>query len=304
MINKDLVSIKDLDRKEIEKILKTASAIEKLSFKKQLKIASGKILAVLFFESSTRTRLSFETAMHRLGGSVIGFSDPESTSQNKGETLEDTIKIVAGYADIIVIRHPEAGSAKIAAQFSKVPVINAGDGANQHPTQTLIDLYTIQKEKRKIDGLNVGMLGDLKYGRTIHSLSWALADYNVKQYFISHRLLKIPLEYKNYLKKQGRDFFETNSLLNVLPKLDVLYVTRVQKERFPRINDYHQVKDAFVIGKKIMKKAKKDCIVMHPLPRVEELLPDLDETPFAKYFQQAKNGVPIRMALIKMLLGL
>ncbi len=303
-LGKDFISVKNLSREDIELVLDTAKKIEEMPREKQAEIAKNKILAALFFEPSTRTRLSFESAMLRLGGGVIGFADPSMSSVKKGETLADTARMAAGYSDIIAMRHPEAGSAKIAADAVDVPVINGGDGSNQHPTQTMLDLYTIRKEFGKLDGLNIALLGDLKYGRTVHSLSYALAQFPGKQYFISHESLAMPEEYKEYLKEHGVEFVETGELSSVVSELDVLYCTRVQKERFPNEEEYNKVKDAFIVGADSLKEAKDSLIVMHPLPRVNELLEDVDATPHARYFQQAKNGVPVRQALISLLLKL
>ena len=255
---KDVISINDFSRKDIEFVLEKAVEMEKTPVEKKLKILRGKVIASLFFEPSTRTRLSFETAIQRLGGSVIGFADAGVSSTKKGETLSDTIQMVKSYTDAIVMRHPVAGAARRAAEISQVPVLNGGDNANQHPTQTLLDLYTMKKECGKIDGLNVGLLGDLKYGRTVHSLAVALALFKeVKLYFIAPDSLKMP----SYITEEisGKlEVVETADLDNVLPELDVLYSTRIQKERFENPAEYEKVKNVYILGKEILEKAKKE----------------------------------------------
>jgi aspartate carbamoyltransferase catalytic subunit len=241
--------------------------------------------------------------MKQLGGQVLGFSSPEVTSAKKGESLWDTIKIIENYSDVITIRHSFEGAARLTAEAASIPVINAGDGANQHPTQTFLDLYTIQKEKKAFDGLNIGMLGDLKYGRTVHSLAIALSHFNVKLYFIAPKALKMPDVYLDELKEKKIKFYETENLFNVSKKLDVLYATRIQEERFPDPLEYQKYKGAYRLNKKLLDKIKKDLIIMHPLPRVGEIDPALDNTPHAVYFQQAANGIPIRKALLALVLG-
>ncbi len=297
----DIVSINDFSKQDILAVLKQAALMEKMPRNKKAKILENKIVASLFFEPSTRTRLSFETAIQNLGGKVIGFADAGISSTKKGESLSDTIRTVSGYCDAIVMRHFIEGAARRAAEVSRVPVLNGGDGANQHPTQTLLDLFTIQKAFGKIYGLTIGLLGDLKYGRTVHSLAVALAKFdNIKLVFISPEMLKMPDYVKSELK--GKIFFkETASLEHYLPKLDLLYATRIQKERFPDLTEYEKVKDAFVLDKDILKNAKKHLKIMHPLPRVNEISPELDETEHAIYFEQAKNGVPVREALLYLL---
>ena len=296
-----VVSIKDLDNKRIMDILKRAKQLVPVAQgKKKSKTLDGKILATCFFEPSTRTRLSFESAMRRLGGTCIGFADPSATSHLKGETLSDTIKMVAGYSDVIVLRHPHEGAAKLASEASEVPVINGGDGSGQHPTQTLLDLFTIKEEIGKLEGLNVGMLGDLRYGRTVHSLSQALDYFKTKFFFISPKSLKMPEHVTDDLEN---DWSTHENLDNVLGKLDVLYVTRIQKERFPDIEDYKKVAGAYRINTELLQHAKSKMRIMHPLPRVDEISPDVDETKHAAYFRQAFNGVPVRMALLEQLIG-
>tara|TARA_B100000586_G_scaffold263097_1_gene232100 strand:+ start:1422 stop:2330 length:909 start_codon:yes stop_codon:yes gene_type:complete len=298
---KHIVSIEDLDNKRIMDILKRAKQLVPVAQgKKKSKTLDGKILATCFFEPSTRTRLSFESAMQRLGGTCIGFADPSATSHLKGETLSDTIKMVAGYSDVIVLRHPHEGAAKLASEASEVPVINGGDGAGQHPTQTLLDLFTIKEEIGKLEGLNVGMLGDLRYGRTVHSLSQALDCFKTKFFFISPKSLKMPEHVTDELEN---DWSTHENLDNVLGKLDVLYVTRIQKERFPDIEDYKKVAGAYRINTELLQHAKSKMRILHPLPRVDEISPDVDETKHAAYFRQAFNGVPVRMALLEQLIG-
>ena len=298
---KHVVSIKDLDNKRILAILKRAKQLVSIAEgKKKSKALDGKILATCFFEPSTRTRLSFESAMQRLGGTCIGFADPSATSHLKGETLTDAIRMVDGYADAIVLRHPREGSAKMASEASKVPVINGGDGAGQHPTQTLLDLFTINEEMGKLEGLNVGMLGDLRYGRTVHSLSQALDRFKTKFFFISPESLKMPTHVTDELTNKWSTH---DTLDDVLSKLDVLYVTRIQKERFPDIEDYKSVAGAYRINADLLQNAKSKMRILHPLPRVDEIAPDVDDTKHAAYFRQAFNGVPVRMALLEELIG-
>jgi aspartate carbamoyltransferase catalytic subunit len=262
----------------------------------------GKILATLFFEPSTRTRLSFEAAMLKLGGSTIGFAEPEIASVKKGENLADTVRTVENYADAIALRHPLEGAAKLAAEFSKVPIINAGSGAEEHPTQALIDLYTIQKEKGKIDGLKIALIGDLRYGRTVHSLAYALALYNIELYLISPETLRMRREVIRTIHNKISIIEDTN-LEKIIPQIDVLYVTRIQKERFPDLAEYAKVKGTYKIELKTLKNAKKDMIILHPLPRVDEIATEVDSTPQARYFQQVWNGIVVRMALLALVLG-
>jgi aspartate carbamoyltransferase catalytic subunit len=298
---RDIISIKDFTRKEIDYILETAEAIEPIA-KTGSDMLKGKILATLFFEPSTRTRLSFEAAMHKLGGSTIGFAEPEIASVRKGENLADTIRVVENYADVIALRHPREGAARLAAEFAKVPIINGGSGGEEHPTQALLDLYTIKKEKGLIDGLNIAMVGDLRFGRTVHSLAYALSLYEVKLYFVSPPLLKMRREVLEAIKGKV-DVLETSNLDEVIPEIDVLYVTRIQKERFPDPAEYMKVKGSYRINMETLRKAKPDLIVLHPLPRVGEISPEIDRTSHAKYFQQVWNGIIIRMALLALILG-
>ena len=297
---RDIISIRDFSKQELLYILSVAKKIEKNPDSSLLK---SKLAALLFYEPSTRTRLSFDSAFKRLGGNTTGFAQGEVTSMKKGETLWDTIKMVEQYADVIVIRHPLEGSARLAAEAASIPVINAGDGANQHPTQTLLDLYTIQKEKGKLENLNIGFLGDLKYGRTVHSLAIALSHFNANMSFISPAALKMPKHYLKELKEKKIKYTEVEDLLKVSKKLDVLYVTRIQKERFPDPLEYEKYKNAYKLDKSLLKHSKKDVAIMHPLPRVGEINPNLDETPNAVYFKQAGNGIPVRQAVLSLVLG-
>ncbi len=299
---KHIISIKDFSREEIDFILKKSAVMESLLKKgRTYNLMRNKILASLFFEPSTRTRLSFEAAMLRLGGNVIGFSGETDTSVKKGETIIDTLRMAASYSDLIVMRNSTEGSARLAAEHVDKPLINGGDGANQHPTQTLLDLYTIQKEFKKIDGLNIAMVGDLKYGRTVHSLANALENYKVRLRFISPEELRMPDYITSGLRK-GRIHFEETKRLK-LDRMDVVYVTRIQQERFPDPQEYEKVKGAYVLDEKILPDLKKDAIIMHPLPRVTEISHRLDSTKHARYFEQAQNGIPVRMALICLVSG-
>ncbi len=299
----DVVSISDFSRPDIELVLREAERMEKLSREKKAQILKNIVVALLFFEPSTRTRLSFETAIQNLGGRVIGFADASVSSTKKGETLSDTIRIVESYADIIVMRHYIEGAARRAAEISKKPVINAGDGANQHPTQTLLDLYTIKKEFGKIDGLKIAMAGDLKYGRTVHSLLYALSKFNnVEVFLIAPESLRMPRHIIEDVKGKVK-VFETQEMEKYLDRIDILYSTRIQKERFPDEIEYEKVKNVYVITKKMLEKAKKGMKVMHALPRVNEITTEVDETPNALYFQQAANGLPTREALLALLRG-
>ena len=266
-------------------------------------LLKDKILATLFFEPSTRTRLSFLSSMEQLGGKVMGFATAGMTSIKKGETLWDTIKMAQAYADVIVLRHPLEGSARLAAEASSKPIINAGDGANQHPTQTMLDLYTIQKVKGKLTNLNIGMLGDLKYGRTVHSLVIALSHFNPKFYFIAPKELQMPQAYLDDLKEKKIKFVTESNLMKVSKQLDILYVTRIQKERFADPIEYEKYKGIYKLDTSLLPHIKKDLKIMHPLPRVDEIDKSLDETDHAVYFDQAANGIPVRKALLALILG-
>ncbi len=300
---KNLIGIEDLSKEEINELIEVAKDIIKNKNKYSEK-CKGKILATLFFEPSTRTRLSFESAMLSLGGSVLGFSEATNSSIAKGETVADTIKVVTSYSDIIVMRHPKEGAPVVAKMNSKIPIINAGDGGHNHPTQTLTDLLTISKEKGKIENLTVGLCGDLKYGRTVHSLVTALSQYpNIKFIFISPNELKMPDYIKTeILNKKQVEYTEIQDLENAISKLDILYMTRVQRERFSNEEEYNRLKDCYILNKEKMQKAKKDLCVLHPLPRVNEISVEVDEDERACYFKQAECGRYIRMALILKLL--
>ncbi|PVX24866.1 MAG: aspartate carbamoyltransferase [Candidatus Bathyarchaeum sp.] len=298
---RDIVSIKDFSREEIDYILKTAAAMEPIA-RSGSEMLHGKILATLFFEPSTRTRLSFEAAMNKLGGTAIGFAEPKVAAIKKGENLADTIRVVENYADVLVLRHPLEGAARLAAEFSNVPVINAGSGAEEHPTQALLDLYTILKEKGTIDGLYITLLGDLRYGRTVHSLAYALSLYNVNLFLVSPMLLRMRREVTDAIKKRIR-IKEGTGVGEFLPETDVLYVTRIQEERFPDPAEYAKVRGTYKIGLDTLKDAKEDMIIMHPLPRVDEIDHEVDNTPHARYFQQVWNGIVTRTALLALILG-
>lgn len=301
MKTRSLVSIDDLTTEEINKILKLAGEFEKNPVQELL---PGKVIATLFFEPSTRTRLSFESAVNKLGGKIIGFTDSSTSSVTKGETLYDTIRMVSNYADLIVMRHPIEGSARYASEISTVPVINAGDGANQHPTQTLLDMYSILKTQGSLDHLNICMVGDLKYGRTVHSLLMAMSRWNTTFNFVAPEELKIPDEYKLYLNNLGLKYHETADLSEVLDKADIVYMTRVQKERFSDPMEYEKVKNAYVLHNSMLSNAKPGMKILHPLPRVNEINTDVDLSPNAYYFSQALNGVFTRQAIICKLLGI
>lgn len=294
-----IISMRDFSREDIDLVLRKAEELEKSSPGDLLK---GKILANLFFEPSTRTRLSFEAAMKRLGGDVLNLDSEEASSMAKGESLTDTVKVISQYCDVIVLRHPKEGAAKMAASVSSVPVINAGDGAGQHPTQTLLDLYTIKKES-KLDGIKIALVGDLKYGRTVHSLAYALSLYDAEIFLISPETLKMPDEIKKDLVRRGCKVREASDISDVIRDVDVLYVTRIQKERFPDPSEYRKVVGSYRITPELLRGAKDDLIIMHPLPRLDEIHPSIDQTPYARYFKQAYYGVPVRMALLCLLLG-
>ena len=299
----NLISIHDLDRETIDHILDTASKMENVAVNRS-KDLDSKIMAVLFFEPSTRTRLSFESAMLRLGGGVLGFAEAGvSSAGGKGETLADTIRTVERYADIIVIRHPLDGSARVAAEFSSIPVINAGSGSEEHPTQALLDLYSIKKMKGKIDGLSISLCGDLKYGRTVHSLGMGLSHYDVKIKLAAPQLLRMKPAIIEQMKKSGADVVEVETVEEAVKDVDVIYTTRIQKERFPDVREYDKVKDRFRITVNDVALMREDAIILHPLPRVDELDPEIDKTPHAKYFDQVYNGVVLRMAVLKLILG-
>ena len=301
---KDIISIKDFSKKEINHILKYAKKMLPLAKGEDYKdILNGKVLSSLFFEPSTRTRLSFDSAMNRLGGRVIGFSDPSGTSQKKGESLADTIRMADSYSDVLVIRHPHEGAARLAAEFAESPVLNAGDGAGRHPTQCLLDLFTILTEKKRIEKNNVVLVGDLKYGRTVHSLAYALSKYGVELTFVSPKSLKMPKEVIDECKELGVEPTQTSNIDKAIKNADVLYATRIQKERFPDPAEYNRVVGSYKIDLELLEKANDDLIIMHPLPRVTEISPEVDSTDHAVYFKQAFNGVPVRMALLSLVTG-
>jgi aspartate carbamoyltransferase catalytic subunit len=300
----NIITTVNLPRGDVDEILKQSDVmLGYLKSKKVPRLLKGKILATLFFEPSTRTRLSFTSAMQRLGGSVLGFSSEEGTSMKKGESMEDTVRMADSYSDIIVIRHPEMGSAMRAAKVAKNPLISGGDGPNQHPTQGLMDLFTIKREKGLRD-VNVALCGDLKYGRTTHSLIYLLAMYGIGINLVSPKSLRMPDRVVKEIKENnGCEIKEFRSMHEVVSDVDVLYVTRIQKERFLNISEYGKLEGSYRVDKRLLEKAKKGLIVMHPLPRISEISTEVDSTPFAKYFDHAAYGVPVRMALLALLLG-
>ncbi len=300
--NNSLVTIANLSREDIMHLLHQA---EKFEREPNRTILSDKVVATLFFEPSTRTRLSFETAANRLGARVIGFTDPKVTSSTKGETLKDTIMMVSNYADVIVMRHYLEGAARYAAEISPVPVINAGDGANQHPTQTLLDLYSIYKTQGTLDNLHIYLVGDLKYGRTVHSLIMAMRHFNPTFHFIAPKELAMPEEYKIYCQNRNLPFVEEEEFnADIIANADILYMTRVQRERFTDLMEYERVKDVYILKASMLKDAKPTMKVLHPLPRVNEIAYDVDDDPHAYYFQQARNGLYARQAIICNTLGI
>jgi aspartate carbamoyltransferase catalytic subunit len=301
MKNRSLVSIDDFTTDEILRILNLAEEFEKTPSQPLL---TGKVIATLFFEPSTRTRLSFESAISRLGGKIIGFSDASNSSVSKGETLNDTIRVIRNYCDLIVMRHHIEGSARFASEIAGIPVINAGDGANQHPSQTLLDLYSIRKTQGKLDDLNIFMVGDLKYGRTVHSLVMAMSRWNATFNFISPDELKMPDEIKLYLDNLGLKYYGHSDLTDIISKADIIYMTRVQKERFSDPIEYEKVKNVYVLKNSMLKNTKENMKILHPLPRVNEIDQDVDSNPKAYYFEQALNGVYTRQAILCSLLGI
>ena len=296
-----LVTTKQLSRADIETVLDRAAEIDAdpAAFAER---HAGTLLGLLFFEPSTRTKMSFETAMKRLGGDVVDMGSVESSSIKKGESLADTVRVIEGYVDGIVLRHPRQGSAKMGGEYVDVPLLNAGDGAGHHPTQTLLDLYTI-RENAGLDDLTIGVMGDLKYGRTVHSLAHALTNFDASQHFISPESLKLPRGVRYDLHEEGASVREHTDLEEVLPELDVLYVTRIQRERFPDENEYREIAGEYRVDAETLSAAEDDLPVMHPLPRVDEIAADVDDTDHATYFEQAHNGVPVRMALLDLLVG-
>jgi aspartate carbamoyltransferase catalytic subunit len=302
---RDIISIADFKRNEIERVLEVAKRIEGMKSASREKLLAGKLVATLFFEPSTRTRLSFEAAAQKLGARVVGFAGSGGTSAAKGETLWDTIKTVERYCDAIVMRHPVEGAARHAADAASIPIINAGDGANQHPTQTMLDLYTIQKNRGRIDGISIALMGDLKFGRTVHSLSLALAMFKkVRLYLVSPESLKLPRHIFESVTERGLETSEHEQAGEILDKIDFLYVTRIQKERFPDMVEYEKVKDAYRLTNELLRSAKDSLKIMHPLPRVTEIATEVDHTDKASYFDQVENGIPVRQALLALVLGL
>lgn len=298
-MKKDIISMNDMTKEEIMEILKLAKRIENTSEEEKLKILSGKIVSTLFFEPSTRTKMSFESAAYRLGANVLQLPPAEYSSLKKGESFSDTIKMVESYSDVIVVRHPFDGAARLASVTSKKPVINAGDGSNQHPSQTLLDLYTILEEKRTLENLSIAFVGDLKYGRTVHSLMRALTHFNPTVYFVAPQILQMPDYLLEDLRKNNIKYEILSDFRDCLDKIDVFYMTRIQKERFLDVDEYEKLKGIYIINKKnILGKCKDDMIILHPLPRVDEISIDLDSTKHALYFKQAKNGIPIRQAMM------
>lgn len=302
MKKKNLISITDFSKEEYLRIMELSQKFEDNPNQSLLK---GKVIATLFFEPSTRTRLSFETAINRLGGKIIGFSDSNSSSVSKGETLHDTIKMVSNYADLIIMRHPLEGSARYAAEVSDVPVINAGDGANQHPSQTLLDMYSIMKTQGRLDDINLFLVGDLKYGRTVHSLLMAMSQFKNPIFnFVAPPELAMPDEYKLYLANKGIRYFEHLEFNDIINQADIIYMTRVQKERFIDPVEYEKVKNVYILKNEMLENTKPNVKILHPLPRINEIHTNVDGNPKAYYFTQAKNGVYTRMAIISHLLNL
>jgi len=299
---KDIISIKDFDKEKLEKIFVSTDKIMKLNPAERREICKGKTLAYLFYEPSTRTRLSFDSAIASVGGNSLGISDISSSSAQKGESLADTVRIMSIYSDVLVLRHTLDGSSRFAAEISEKPVINAGSGTEEHPTQAIQDLFTIKKEKKKIDGLKIGIVGDLKYGRTVYSLLHGLGNYDVDVRLISPESLRVRSDSIYEIKKK-LDFTESTNIDEHIDELDVLYVTRIQKERFPDEEEYLKVKGSYVVGLDLLKQMKDDSIILHPLPRIDEISTDIDNTKNAKYFEQAEYGKHIRAALLGLILN-
>ena len=301
MKSNGLVSITDYSKDDILRILDLAEQFEK---NPNPRLLEGKLVATLFFEPSTRTRLSFETAVNRLGGRVIGFSDAATSSSSKGESLKDTIKMVSNYVDLIIMRHPVEGAARYASEVAGVPVINAGDGANQHPTQTMLDLYSIKKTQGKLTDLTISMVGDLKYGRTVHSLLMAMRYFNPRYNFVSPPELRMPEQYRAFCKENGIEYHEYEDMNRILNESDILYMTRVQQERFTDPVEYEKVRNTYSLHNAMLEGTKDNLRILHPLPRITEIAEDVDSNPKAYYFEQAKNGVYARQAVICSILGL
>lgn len=298
MNKKDLISIIDFTKDEILKIMELAFHFESNPTERPL---VGKVIASLFFEPSTRTRLSFESAINYLGGSVIGFSDTANTSASKGETFHDTIMTVSNYCDMIVMRHHIDGAPRYASEISKVPIVNAGDGSNQHPSQTLLDLFSILKTQETLEGVKIMMVGDLKYGRTVHSLTQALSLFGAKFIFVAPKELKMPNEYLDFLDSRGMNYIETEDIMEYINDVDIIYMTRVQRERFSDLSEYERVKDSYILRRNMIEGTKDNMRILHPLPRVNEINSDVDSSPKAYYFEQTRNGLITRMAIISYL---
>ena len=298
---RDIISIRDFMRRDVEHVLDTTMLMEPLAMGGN-RMLDGRVLAALFFEPSTRTRMSFESAMNKLGGSCISIAETRTSSMEKGESLADTVRTIENYCDLIVLRHPQDGSARMAAEFALIPIISGGSGAEEHPTQALLDLYTIRREIGKIDGLNVALLGDLRYGRTVHSLAYGLALFDTRLYFVSPESLRVRRE---VLDEAGSkvEVHEADDIKEIISKIDVLYVTRIQKERIPDPEEYEKLKGIYRINLDLLRNAKRNLIIMHPLPRVDEISPEVDGTPHAKYFKQMWYGLVTRMAILSLVLG-
>lgn len=297
---RDIISVPDLTKQEINHVLQEAGKMKKAP---KPTLCKDKVMASLFYEPSTRTRLSFETAAERIGMKVIGFAEAGVSSTAKGESLHDSIKNIGLYVDVIAMRHPAEGSARLASEATDKPVINGGDGANQHPTQTLLDLFTVKETQKKLTGLSIAMVGDLKFGRTTHSMAQALVHYQPRLYFVAPEALQMPPHIQQFLKKKKVKFSLHDKIENVINKVDILYMTRIQKERFPDPLEYERVKNVYVLKPEMLEKVKPNMRVMHPLPRVDEIDPAVDTTKHAYYFQQAENGLYVRQALLGLLLG-
>lgn len=300
MSKRDLISITDFSKDEIMRIMEIAAHYEANQGEQPL---AGRVIASLFFEPSTRTRLSFESAINHLGGRVIGFSDTSNTSTSKGETFHDTIMTVSNYCDMIVMRHPIEGAPRYASEISRVPVVNAGDGSNQHPSQTLLDLYSIIKTQGTLENIKIMMVGDLKYGRTVHSLIQALSHFGAEFIFVAPKELRMPQEYLDFLDEREMKYTQTEDIMKYIDDVDIIYMTRVQRERFSDLMEYERVKDAYILRREMIKDTKDNMRILHPLPRVNEINTDVDSSPKAYYFQQTHNGLLARMAIISYLLG-
>jgi aspartate carbamoyltransferase catalytic subunit len=300
--NQSIISIRDLGRDRLEAIFEATDRVRAMPPERRRELCRGRILGYVFYEPSTRTRLSFEAAMSSLGGSSLGHADVASSSAQKGESLADTVRTISAYSDLVVLRHPLDGSSRFAAEVSSKPVINAGSGTEEHPTQALLDIYTIQKEKGRVDGLNIGIVGDLKHGRTVYSLLYGLSGYDVNVYLVSPPSLRIRPEFA-YGTKRRMKMTASDDLGECVEDLDVLYVTRIQRERFADSEEYEKVRGSYVVGLDMLRRMRPDSIIMHPLPRVDEIAPEVDSTPHARYFEQAEYGKHVRAALLHLLLN-